>query len=234
VLRLGWPVCCWCIGCADLCGLVAWVLQPCMPGSAVCTVACGLLGLFPCPVMSSSPGTLGGGACSIPKVPGSGISGPGGGRGLSPISPGLSLGDRLAGKSCPPPDLERHEPLLLLSILGVGWLLLLLAVGVSCPVYNYKLGLNDFTQVTLGGLCQKVLACPSSGFRACFPLRLQLLSMACPGLNRLPFLTPQKGGSRALGAFLCCKQPVYLGSQWLAIVVHLPVLPSGEGWLWFL
>jgi hypothetical protein len=130
VLRLGWPACCWCIGCADLCGLVAWVLQPCMPGSAVCTVACGLLGLFPCPEVSSLLGRLGGRVGVVSKMPSSGSPSTWEeGRVLSPISPGLSLGDRLAGKSCPPPDLERHEPLPLLSILVVG-LLLLLAVGV--------------------------------------------------------------------------------------------------------
>jgi hypothetical protein len=136
VLRLGWPVCCWCIGCAELCGLVAWVLRPCMPGSAVCTVACGLLGLFPCPEVPSLLGRLGGRADVASKMPSSGSPSTWEeGRVLSLISSGLSLGDRLTGKSCPPPDLERHEPLLSLSFLVVG-LLLLFAVGVCHPVYN--------------------------------------------------------------------------------------------------
>jgi hypothetical protein len=72
----------------------------------------GLLWFFSCFEMLSVLGRLGGREGVASKVPSSGCFSAWERREvLSPISSGLSSGDGLTGKSCPPPDLERHEPL---------------------------------------------------------------------------------------------------------------------------
>jgi len=86
----------------------------------MCTVACELSELLPCSEEPSLLGRLWGKIDVVPNVPSSGSSRSWEEREvLSQISSDLSLGGRLTGKSHPPPDLERHEPLPLSSILVV-------------------------------------------------------------------------------------------------------------------